>query len=169
MLQASHLWPIGEQVCRPPPYGFKLCEVGPAAPVYGLLASQTGGRVRAAAKEAGLGEGLTRHSGRVGMAQDLAASGVELPVLVTVGRWKSFKMPARYTERQAVGRIAENYEGRNIPHIGQPPAQCAQFLEQDLIVFYRRCTGTGQVGSVPPRVACVGGPGSRQGHALAPL
>ena len=31
----------------------------------------------AAAKAAGLGEGFTGHSGRVGMAQDLAASGVE--------------------------------------------------------------------------------------------
>ena len=67
------------------------------------------------------------------------------------------------------GHIAENHEGRNISHIGQPPAQCAQFLEQDLIVFHRRCRGTAQVGSVPLRVARVGGPGSRQGHALASL
>ena len=106
MLQASHLWPIGEQVCRLPPYGFKPCEVSPVAPVFGLLASHVGGRVRASAKEAGLGEGFTRHLRRVGIAQDLAASGVELPALVTAGRWKSFKMPARHTERQAVGRGA---------------------------------------------------------------
>ena len=104
MLQASHLWPIGEQVCRLPPYGFKPCEVSPVAPVFGLLASHIGGRVRASAKEAGLGEGFTRHLKKVGMAQDLAARGVELPALVTAGRWKSFKMPARYTERQVVGR-----------------------------------------------------------------
>ena len=58
----------------------------------------------AAAKAAGLGEGFTGHSGRVGMAQDLSASGVELPELMTAGRWKSSKMPARYTERQAAGR-----------------------------------------------------------------
>ena len=41
--------------------------------------------------------------GRVGMAQDLVKSGVELPALMTAGRWKSSKMPARYTEKQAAG------------------------------------------------------------------
>ena len=38
--------------------------------------------------------------GRVGMAQDLAASGVELPELMTADRWKNPLMPARYTERR---------------------------------------------------------------------
>ena len=40
------------------------------------------------------------------MAQDLAATGVELPALMTAGQWKSSKMPVRYTERQAAGRGA---------------------------------------------------------------
>ncbi len=71
----------------------------PAAPVFGLSASQIVRRVSAAAKAAGLGDGFTGHSGRVGMAQDLAAAGVELPELMTAGRWKSSRMPARYTER----------------------------------------------------------------------
>ena len=71
-----------------------------------------GNRVRAAAKVAGLGEGFTGHSGRVGMAQDLVKSGVELPALMTAGRWKSSKMPARYTERQAAdrGAVARYYQ-----------------------------------------------------------
>ena len=71
-----------------------------------------GNRVRAAAKAAGLGEGYTGHSGRVGMAQDLVKSGVELPALMTAGRWKSSKMPARYTERQAAdrGAVARYYQ-----------------------------------------------------------
>ena len=56
------------------------------------------------AEAAGLGEGYTGHSGRLGMAQDLVKSGVELPALMTAGRWKSSKMPARYTERQAADR-----------------------------------------------------------------
>ena len=88
--------------------------VDPAAPVFGLSASQIGRRIDAAAKAAGLGEGFTGHSGRVGMAQDLAASGVELPELMTAGRWKSSRMPARYTERQAAGRgaVARYYQGR---------------------------------------------------------
>ena len=46
------------------------------------------------------------------MAQDLVKSGVELPALMTAGRWKSSKMPARYTERQAAGRgaVARYYQ-----------------------------------------------------------
>ena len=61
-----------------------------------------------------LGDGFTGHSGRVGMAQDLVASGVELPELMTAGRWKTSRMPARYTERQAAGRgaVAKYYQGR---------------------------------------------------------
>ena len=38
------------------------------------------------------------------MAQDLVKSGVELPALMTAGRWKSSKMPARNTEPQAADR-----------------------------------------------------------------
>ena len=59
-----------------------------------------------------LGEGYIGHSGRVGMGQDLVKSGVELPALMTAGRWKSSKMPARYTERQAAdrGAVARYYQ-----------------------------------------------------------
>ena len=82
------------------------------APVFGLSPQQIGRRVTAAAKAAGLGEGFTGHSGRVGMAQDLAATGTELPALMTAGRWKSSRMPARYTERQAAdrGAVAKYYQ-----------------------------------------------------------
>ena len=94
------------------PEGFAV--VDPSMPVFGLSASQIGRRVNAAAKAAGLGDGFTGHSGRVGMAQDLAAAGVELPALMNAGRWKSSKMPARYTGGQAVGRgaVARYYQGR---------------------------------------------------------
>ena len=86
----------------------------PAAPVFGLSAGQIGRRVKAAAEAAGLGDGFTGHSGRVGMAQDLAATGVDLPALMTAGRWKSSRMPAKYTERQAAGRgaVARYYQRR---------------------------------------------------------
>ena len=81
-------------------------------PVFGLSPRQIGRRVQAAARAAGLGEGFTGHSGRVGMAQDLARTGVELPALMTAGRWKSSRMPARYTERQAAdrGAVARYYQ-----------------------------------------------------------
>ena len=84
----------------------------PATPVFGMSTRHIGNRVRAAAKAAGLGEGYTGHSGRVGMAQDLVKSGVELPALMTAGWWKSSKMPACYTERQAAdrGAVARYYQ-----------------------------------------------------------
>ena len=50
------------------------------------------------ARAAGLGEGFSGHSGRVGMAQDLTASGAELPALMVAGRWQSPRMPPRYTK-----------------------------------------------------------------------
>ena len=78
----------------------------PVTPLFGISPRQIGRRVQAAAQAAGLGEGFTGHSGRVGMAQDLAATGVELPALMTAGWWKSSRMPARCTERQAAGRDA---------------------------------------------------------------
>ena len=86
----------------------------PGASVFGMTTRHIGNRVRAAAEAAGLGEGYTGHSGRVGMAQDLVKSGVELPALMTAGRWKSSKMPARYTERQAAdrGAVARYYGDR---------------------------------------------------------
>ena len=59
----------------------------PATPVFGMTTRHIGNRVRAAAQAAGLGEGYTSHSGRVGMAQDLVKSGVELPALMTAGLW----------------------------------------------------------------------------------
>ena len=85
-----------------------------SASVFGLSESQIGRRIRAAAKMAGLGEGYSGHSPRVGMAQDLSAHGSELPALMTAGRWESAEMPAKYTEAQAVGRgaVAQYYKGR---------------------------------------------------------
>ena len=46
------------------------------------------------------------------MAQDLAASGVELPAPMHAGWWQSSKMPARYTERQAAdrGAVVRSYQ-----------------------------------------------------------
>ena len=64
-----------------------------------------------AGRMAGLGDGFSAHSPRVGMAQDLSAAGAELPELMTAGRWDSPTMPARYTEAQAAGRgaVAQYY------------------------------------------------------------
>ena len=103
--EASHAL----QAIRPAP---ELLDLN--ARIFGMTTRNVGKRVTAAAKAASLGEGYTGHSGRVGMAQDLVKDGVELPALMTAGRWKSSKMPARYTERQAAdrGAVASYYQDR---------------------------------------------------------
>ena len=45
------------------------------------------------------------HSARVGMTQDLAASGSELPAIVQAGRWKSPTMPARHADVRSRGVV----------------------------------------------------------------
>ena len=70
-----------------------------------------------AAKAAGFPAGFTGHPGSVGMDQDLTASGVEMPALMTADRWTISKMSARCTERQAAGRgrgLGITREGVNI-------------------------------------------------------
>ena len=77
--------------------------IGPGASVFGLSSRQISRRIKAATKMAGLGDGFSAHSPRVGMAQDLSAAGAEL---MTAVRWDSPTMPAMYTEAQAAGRGA---------------------------------------------------------------
>ncbi len=67
------------------------------------------------AQRAGLEpSGISGHSARVGMAQDLVAGGADLPAVMQAGRWKSPTMPARYAERLLVGRgaVARLHERR---------------------------------------------------------
>ena len=80
--------------------------------IFGLSDQQIHKRLRSAAKAAGLGGNFSGHSARVGMALDLAASGIELPALMTAGRWSSPTMPARYTrgEMAARGAVARYYQ-----------------------------------------------------------
>ena len=55
---------------------------------------------------------MSGHSCRVGMAQDLVASGVDMAGVMQAGRWKSPQMPARYSERLGAkrGAVARLYE-----------------------------------------------------------
>ena len=87
--------------------------IDPELPVIGLSGSQIGRRVRAMCITAGLGDGFTGHSGRVGMAKDLRAAGAELPELMAVGRWDSPEMVARYTqEEQASSGVIAKFYGK---------------------------------------------------------
>lgn len=83
----------------------------PGDSIFGLSDSQIARRIRTAAIQAGVGDGYSGHSARVGMAQDLNAGGAELPALMNAGRWKTPTMPARYTEGTAAkrGAVAQYY------------------------------------------------------------
>ena len=56
------------------------------------------GMARDAGLPAAVVEGLSGHSARVGAAQDMVAAGIELPLILHAGRWKSPAMVNRYGE-----------------------------------------------------------------------
>ena len=82
--------------------------------VFGLGACAISRRISRAAYAAGLGEGFSGHSPRVGMARDLARTGTALTRLMTAGRWRSPRMPALYTRNETVARgaVAHYYGSR---------------------------------------------------------
>lgn len=70
-------------------------------------------RMKAAAQAAGIdATNISSHSPRVGMAQDLAAWGIDMPGLMLAGRWKTATTPARY-----------------IPHLAAHHTPAAQYLK----------------------------------------
>ena len=75
----------------------------PPAPVFGLTAETLANRVRAAARAAGLGEGFSGHSGRIGMARRMVAAGAPNAAVQRQGRWKNGNMVARYTRGESAG------------------------------------------------------------------
>ena len=79
--------------------------------IFGLHPSQIARRIKKAAQAAGLGDGFSGHSPRVGMARDLVRAGVELPSLMIAGRWRTPAMPAHYARNETAGRgaIAQFY------------------------------------------------------------
>lgn len=77
-----------------------------SAGIFGLSPNQISGRIRRAAQTAGLGDGFSGHSPRVGMAQDLVRAGIELPSLMNAGRWRTPAMPAHYARNETAGRGA---------------------------------------------------------------
>ena len=79
--------------------------------VFGLKRAAISERIAAAALAAGLGEGYSGHSCRVGMAVDLADAGATMAQLQAVGRWKSSQTVARYVGAQFAGRsvVAQLY------------------------------------------------------------
>lgn len=87
----------------------------PEDPLFDLSPDRIANRIKEAGLHANLPDLLSGHSPRVGMAQDLAAFGIELPALMTAGRWKSPVMPARYIENIAADRGAVAQYHRRTP------------------------------------------------------
>ena len=71
--------------------------------VFGLTGEALASRVRAAASAAGLGDGFSGHSGRIGMARRMVAAGAPNAAVQHQGRWKHGDMVARYTRGEAAG------------------------------------------------------------------
>ncbi|MDE0199202.1 MAG: hypothetical protein OXK78_13470, partial [Caldilineaceae bacterium] len=56
---------------------------------------------------AGLGQGFSGHSGRVGMARRMAAAGAPTHEIMAQGRWKTARMVEVYTRSEEAGRAAK--------------------------------------------------------------
>ena len=86
--------------------GIRPPGAGSQDPVFGLGARQIARRVEAAARAAGLGEGFSGHSGRVGLAAELSRAGASTHEIAAAGGWKSAGMVIRYTRRETARRGA---------------------------------------------------------------
>ena len=71
--------------------------------VFGLTGQALANQVAVAAQVAGLGNGFTGHSGRIGMARRMVAAGAPNAAVQRQGRWKHGDMVARYTRGEAAG------------------------------------------------------------------
>ena len=85
--------------------------------VFDLGPNQISRRIKKAAQAAGLGDGFSGHSPRVGMARDLVRAGIELPALMNAGRWRTPAMPAHYARNEAASNnaVAQFYITHNRP------------------------------------------------------
>ena len=87
------------------------------ASVFGLHRNQISARIKKAAQTAGLGDGFSGHSPRVGMTRDLVRAGIELPSLMIAGRWRTPTMPAHYARNESASRgaVAQYYSSCRPP------------------------------------------------------
>lgn len=82
-------------------------EAGPGDPILGGIVGATiNVRIQRCMERAGLGNGYSGHSARVGMAQEMVAEGASTAEIMQEGRWDSPAMVARYTQKLDAGRGA---------------------------------------------------------------
>ena len=70
-------------------------------------------RIKAAGVAAGLGDGLSGHSARVGMTQELVKAGIHIAAIMKAGRWSSSEMVPYYSRNilASEGGVAQYYRG----------------------------------------------------------
>lgn len=99
-------------------------DAGPDGPVFDMSPGTVARRLKAAAKAAGIDPAdISTHSPRVGMAQDLAAAGIDMAAIMVAGRWNTPTMVAHYTRRLAATDtvIAKHLQTRQPRPVQQPP------------------------------------------------
>ena len=80
----------------------RLPNAQPHHRIFPISASTVRRRIKAAAQAAGIDPtGISTHSPRIGMAQDLAAAGADMAALMIAGRWKQPATVARYIRNLA--------------------------------------------------------------------
>ena len=121
------------EVVRP-----RFCDSGEG--VYRLSSRQLSRRISEAAAAAGLGQGFSGHSPRIGMSIDLASDGSGLPDLQQAGRWKVASMPARYIRGMAAGQGAvaryhskrDSEAGNGLLEVSRSDSDISNFLFNDV-------------------------------------
>lgn len=102
--------------CLPELSGAVFREVHRSGSIMGRLTTRSISLIlRRICRKAGISEdGISGHSPRVGMAQDLAAADIGLVEIQRAGRWKSPSMPGYYTRAAAArkGAVAKFYGGK---------------------------------------------------------
>ena len=73
----------------------------PEGRIFPISGSTITRRIQAIARAAGLGEGYSGHSGRVGLAARMTRNGAPAAAVMRQGRWKSIEMVARYTRKES--------------------------------------------------------------------
>jgi len=94
----------------------------PGDRIFDFSPSTVTRRMKAAAQAAGIDSAnISSHSPRVGMAQDLAAAGIDLPGLMQACRLKSATTASRYIQRLAAHHTPAAQILKTQPHPGQHP------------------------------------------------
>ena len=75
----------------------------PAQKVFNMYVGTLRNRIKRAARYAGLGDGFSGHSGRVGMVRTMTANGSPTTTTMKQGRWTTPESVSRYNRREEAG------------------------------------------------------------------